>query len=72
MLWATPWSKNGIRCAAAAPKEGLRMMDKVPFFDSDPKEPNKSDPVAIRPKAAFQWPSDCLLRFMEHKSEDDT
>jgi hypothetical protein len=36
------------------------MMDKEPFFDSSPdfKEPNKSDLLAIRPKAAFEWPPD--------------
>jgi hypothetical protein len=50
------------------------MTNKVPLFDSSPdsKEPKKSDPQAISPKAAFQWPPDCLWPFMEHRSKGDT
>lgn len=49
-------------------------MNKVPFVDSrpDPKEPEKSETLTIRPKATFQWPPDCVWPFTDQKWDSDT
>jgi hypothetical protein len=45
----------------------------VPSLDPDqhPNEPTKAEPLTTRPKAAFQWPPDCVWPFTDHKGTGD-
>ena len=49
-------------------------MSEIPSYDSlqQPDRREKSEVVASRPKARFQWPPDCLWPFMEHGPETET
>jgi hypothetical protein len=54
------------------------MMRRIPFVDPSPErddhcgEPASSELIANRPKAAFQWPPDCLWPFTDRGSDTDT
>jgi hypothetical protein len=54
------------------------MMYRIPFADPSPDrddqcgEPNPSELLSTRPKAAFQWPPDCTWPFMDHGRDSDT
>ena len=50
------------------------MMNKVPKLDSspDPEQPKQIDPLAIRPKAAFQWPPNCVWPFIDLRWDSET
>jgi hypothetical protein len=51
------------------------MISEVPPHVSDQHPGDKQKTVAIltyKPKAAFQWPPDCLWPFMDHEPENET
>ncbi len=54
------------------------MMYRIPFADPSPdrddhcEEPTLPEVLASRPKAAFQWPPDCVFPFMDRGSDGDT
>jgi hypothetical protein len=50
------------------------MMNELPMFDSlpDPEEPKQTDPLAVSPKVAFQWPPDCVWPFIDLRRDRDT
>jgi hypothetical protein len=54
------------------------MMNKAPTttpapdLDQGPDEPRKSEVVTTRPKAAFQWPPDCVWPFIDQGRDTDT
>jgi hypothetical protein len=50
------------------------MMNKLPMFDSlpYPEEPKQTDPLAVSPKVAFQWPPDCVWPFIDLRRDSDT
>jgi hypothetical protein len=56
----------------------IPMMQKIPFADPSPDrddhcgEPASSAVIANKPKAAFQWPPDCVWPFMDWGSDTDT
>ena len=53
------------------------MMTRIPFADPSPDRddpvayPEPPESLAINRKAAFQWPPDCTLAFMDRKSDGD-
>jgi hypothetical protein len=54
------------------------MMHRIPFADPSPDredhvgEPNPPQLFVTRPKAAFQWPPDCLWPFVGRKGDNDS
>jgi hypothetical protein len=54
------------------------MVYRIPFADPSTDrddhygEPTSSEVLARRPKAAFQWPPDCVGPFMDRASYSDT
>jgi hypothetical protein len=54
------------------------MINRIPFADPSPDrddqcgELNPPELLVIRPKAAFQWPPDCVWPFIDRKSDSDT
>ena len=71
-LVAQPWD----RCATLS---GIPpMMNKIPFADPSPDRddhcggPEPPEPVVPRPKAAFQWPPDCVWPFIDRGRAGDT
>jgi hypothetical protein len=70
-LGAQPWE----RCALflkvphmknKAPAAGLPTQP-----DGDPDELKPPELLVTRSKATFQWPPDCLWRFIDHKANSD-
>jgi hypothetical protein len=55
--------------------EESRMIRKAPSQESDQRpddEPKKLEALTHKPKAAFQWPPDCLWPFMDDAPGTDT
>ena len=72
-LWLTPVVYKGVDASLLFFKGVSHMMNKEPMFDSsDPEEPRKTDPPAISPKVAFQWPPDCVWPFIDPRCDRDT
>jgi hypothetical protein len=81
LTWPSPFGLSGFRIGISLRHALVRnapMMPRILLADPSPErddhygEPTLSEGLARRPKAAFQWPPDCMWPFKDHGSDSDT